>query len=389
MNLILKICIYLFLISCIFDPADSVLSLKVPLFILCWIVFFLSKKTLNLKLPNDFFYFILTFILIPIFSIIYYLILNGFSVEFGGLNLLKSFILVLFSFLLFDKKINLLKDLSIILSLLSVIIILTYVYILINPVSFGPIYEFGLNTGIYHLGKRVYSDNLQIWSIYYVTSPMILIAIGYFFNKAYFKNNSFYFFLLILNILGMFVAGTRNNMLMSILLPMVLFVYYSKNKTLTSIISILSVSFILFYFADAINDMINLNEESNKSKLFLLSDYYDIFSNNPLYLIFGQGFGSYHFWESINRYYFTSELTYFEIFRYFGIFFGSIIIYFMFYPIIYALNNLDSYNEFNIILAYFFYLIMTFFNPLFFSSLGMLIFSIILANIYIHKYNLI
>ena len=143
---------------------------------------FFIEKTLNLKLPNDFFYFILTFILIPIFSIIYYLILNGFSVEFGGLNLLKSFILVLFSFLLFDKKINLLKDLSIILSLLSVIIILTYVYILINPVSFGPIYEFGLNTGIYHLGKRVYSDNLQIWSIYYVTSPMILIAIGYFFQ---------------------------------------------------------------------------------------------------------------------------------------------------------------------------------------------------------------
>ena len=110
----------------------------------------------------------------------------------------------------------------------------------------------------------------------------------------------------------MFVAGTKNNMLMSILLPMVLFVYYSKNKTLTSIISILSVSFILFYFADAINDMINLNEESNKSKLFLLSDYYDIFSNNPLYLIFGQLIDIF-------------RATYF-VFRYFEFFW--IIIYF-------------------------------------------------------------
>ena len=110
----------------------------------------------------------------------------------------------------------------------------------------------------------------------------------------------------------------------------------------------------------------------------------EIFSDTKV-LVFGQGLGSYTEWKSNGRFYFTSELTYFEILRYFGVFFGLIIIYFMFYPVIYGYNNRKYTIQKHIIIAYFLYLIMSFTNPLFFSSLGMLIFSIVISNIFIEK----
>ena len=274
-----------------------------------------------------------------------------------------------------------------VLSLLSFSIILVYLIILINPSLFGAIYEFGLSTGIFHIGQRVYSSNLKLWSIFFVTSPMIIIAIAYYFDLA-FKSRKFkYYFLLAINVFAMFIAGTRNNMLMSILLPFILFIIYSKNKKLVSLMVFLTLIVGAIYFTDVLGDLLSSEEESNKTKLSLLEDYKEVFSD-PKVLLFGEGLGAYRYWDSIGRFYFTSELTYFEIFRYFGIFFGLVVIYFMFYPVLYYYNR-NKFKEKHIIISYFLYLIMSFTNPLFFSSLGMLIFAIILSNLFIDKHRLL
>jgi hypothetical protein len=385
-NYILKYCFIVFLFSCIFDPADKLFGLKVPLFILCWIIFFLSKKSIKISFPSDLINIILIFISIPILSISYYLIFNG-TEPFGGFSLFKSFLFISLLLILFNKKIDLIPYLSRILSLLSFSIILVYLIILINPISFGSIYEFGLNYGIFHIGQRVYSDNLKLWSIFFVTSPMIIIAIAYYFDLAYKSRNFKNYLLLAINIFAMFIAGTRNNMLMSILLPLILFIIYSKNKKLVSLMVFSSFLAGTIFLADIIGDLLSSEEESNQTKLSLLKDYDEIFSD-PKVLFFGEGLGAYRKWKSNGRFYFTSELTYFEIFRYFGVFFGLIVVYFMFYPVLYAYKNRINFNQKNILIAYFLYLIMSFSNPLFFSSLGMLIFSIILANIFIYKSSL-
>ena len=187
-----------------------------------------------------------------------------------------------------------------------------------------------------------------------------------------------------INIFAMFIAGTRNNMLMSILLPLILFMIYSKNRKLVFTFLIISLSLSMYFLNDILKDLTSKDEISNQTKLSLLDDYKEIFSDTKV-LVFGQGLGSYTEWKSNGRFYFTSELTYFEILRYFGVFFGLIIIYFMFYPVIYGYNNRKYTIQKHIIIAYFLYLIMSFTNPLFFSSLGMLIFSIVISNIFIEK----
>jgi hypothetical protein len=386
LNYILKFFLIAFLLSCVFDPADKLFGLKLQLFISCWVIFFISKKSFDFKFPKEIVNFILFFLAVPIISISYYFIFDG-SEPFGGFSLIKSFLFISLVLILFSKKIDLIPSLSKVLSLLSFSIILVYLIILINPSLFGAIYEFGLSTGIFHIGQRVYSSNLKLWSIFFVTSPMIIIAIAYYFDLA-FKSRKFkYYFLLAINVFAMFIAGTRNNMLMSILLPFILFIIYSKNKKLVSLMVFLTLIVGAIYFTDVLGDLLSSEEESNKTKLSLLEDYKEVFSD-PKVLLFGEGLGAYRYWDSIGRFYFTSELTYFEIFRYFGIFFGLVVIYFMFYPVLYYYNR-NKFKEKHIIISYFLYLIMSFTNPLFFSSLGMLIFAIILSNLFIDKHRLL
>jgi hypothetical protein len=384
LNYILKFFLIAFLLSCVFDPADKLFGLKVPLFISCWVIFFISKKSFDFKFPKEIVSFILFFLAVPIISISYYLIFDG-SEPFGGFSLFKSFLFISLVLILFNKQINLIPSLSKILSILSFSIILVYLIILINPILFGLIYEFGLNYGIFHIGQRVYSSDLKIWSIFFVTSPMIIIAIAYYFDLAFKSRKLRYYILLAINVFAMFIAGTRNNMLMSILLPFILFIIYSKNKKLVSLMVFSSLLVGTIFLADVLTDLLSPEEESNQTKLSLLKDYEEIFSD-PKVLLFGEGLGAYREWDSNGRFYFTSELTYFEIFRYFGLFFGLVVVYFMFYPIIYCYNNRKLFKENHIIISYFLYLIMSFTNPLFFSSLGMLIFAIILTNIFNYKY---
>jgi hypothetical protein len=386
-NYLFKFFVVLFLISCIFDPADKLFGLKVPLFISLWLLFLISKKSVNLRFPIEIVLFSLLFLAIPILSISYYLIFDG-TQPYAGFSLFKSFLFISLVFILYDKKMNIIPLLAQILSLLSLSIILVYIVILKNPGLFYLIYEFGYNSGVFHIGERVYSSNLKLWSIFFVTSPMIIIAIAYYFDLA-FKSRKFkYYFLLLINVFAMFIAGTRNNMLMSILLPTILFIIYLKNTKLVFLMVFSALFVGSIYISDSLSDLLSTEEESNKTKIGFLDDYKDTFSD-PKVLIFGEGLGAYKIWNSNGRFYFTSELTYFEIFRYFGVFLGLALIYLMFYPVLYSYFNRKHYKENHIIIAYFLYLIMSFTNPLFFSSLGMLIFAILLANIFTHKYTLI
>jgi len=97
-------------------------------------------------------------------------------------------------------------------------------------------------------------------------------------------------------------------------------------------------------------------------------------------VLFGKGLGSYETWSLRGDFYIT-ELTFLEVFRNFGLPMGLVMLILMIYPILYAFILRPSYRDKHIIIAYTAYLIMCMTNPLFFSSTGMLILAIILANI--------
>ena len=170
----------------------------------------------------------------------------------------------------------------------------------------------------------------------------------------------------------------------AIFLPLVILAIYAKRKYLFATVSILLLLVMSVLYWAEIQAMMNPYVISNEVKLRLLDDYYQIFSY-PMTLLFGQGLGTYYYWTFRSSFYFITELTYFEIIRNYGIFIGFIMVMMMFYPVFYSFYLNKSFNERHIIIGYVFYLGMTATNPLFFSSMGILILAIIMANIYLFK----
>ena len=78
--------------------------------------------------------------------------------------------------------------------------------------------------------------------------------------------------------------------------------------------------------------------------LNMVDDYRNIFSN-PINLTIGQGIGSNHYWISRGKFDYITELTYLEIFRSYGLFFGFIRGYFICVLLFSAANIVYNYNK--------------------------------------------
>lgn len=373
-----------FLFICIFDPADKLFRLKTPVFLTCSILFLFD--IINTPKTSYFPKFLILIntllLLIPLFSIFICFVLNS-SFPETGFDLFKAYILIFISIYLYYFKLNIFREFSFILLLLSLFIISIYLFILIAPEFYNMIYLWGLNYQIFLIGERSYSiDTESLWSIYFVTSPLLVIPIAYYTSKYFEKKNILYLFLSLINVFAMFIAGTRNNMLISLLLPLILFYKYSKNKIPILLFSLLIIFLIFINYLDLLKSMFSVDEASNSTKIGLLYDYKIIFSK-PINLIIGQGIGSNHYWISRGKFDYITELTYLEIFRSYGLFFGFVILVIIFYPVFILFFKKVS-NNFSILTAYFLYMVMAATNPIYFMSMGMLFFPIVLSIIFIN-----
>ena len=356
-----------------------------PLFIICWLLFLFDiilkpDKPIVLK---SLFNKVLIFIFIPIFSIIIYISFNG-TRQFEGFQLFKSYLFFTLTLILYHYKINLIKTLSIILTILSIIIIFLHYFLISFPIFLPIVTSIGSDYGIFLIGNRSYSDDFSLFNIFFVTSPLLVISIAFYvYNFMNLKSKSS-FILAFINIFGMFFAGTRNNLFVSILLPLCIYIYYSKNKKVNIAIIISAIIISIYQFKDNLLILFNTDETSNSTKLSLAKDYIEIFSNFKI-ILFGQGIGSYVFFKTRGSYDYISELTFFEIFRNYGLIFGIVLLLLLFYPFFLSYNNKKFHNYKYLIIAYGFYLLMSFSNPFLFSSLGILILSVVYSTLYISK----
>lgn len=379
----------LFIFVCVFDPADKLLHLKVPLFCLCWLLLllYLSYSRDKQAIPVGLLLYVFTMIFIPFLSVTYYYITNG-SDPYEGFALLKSYFFISFAVVLYCFRFDLMKSMSIILTMLSIVIISVSVTVWSSPSLFMSIYTFGMDTGMFGISDREYSDNVKLFSAYFVTSPMLVIPIPYYVYMAIKTNEKkivrIYVALSIINIVAMFIAGTRNNIFFSILLPIIFLGIYSRRKVMVvSGIMVLIIALLPFYI-DALMAMLSTNEVSNASKLDMVYDYIRVLSD-PQNLFFGQGLGSYFHLNIRHADMYVTELSYLEVVRNFGLFFGFIIMWLIFYPVISELyiHKLSKLNP--LVIAYFIYLIMNATNPHLFSSGGFLIMSAVLANMFVNR----
>lgn len=374
----------LFILSTLFDPMDKLFGLKTYLFIICMaygFIYYISYPG-NLKIPLKLLVFISLYLFVPVLSITHFYFIDS-RVPFAGFLLLKSYLFITISILIYITKIDVFKYLSVALSFLSLTIIFTAITVTIFPELFLPLYLFGNNFGIFSIDPgRDYGNAGTYFQMYFVTSSMIVISIAYYFNQMMTsnKNKKLNIFLFFIGIIAMFLAGSRNNMLMSICLPAILVWTYSKNKVFLSGFYFIIFLIGIYLIKDQFMALFNVSEASNYTKLMTLNDYLKIFSDNIYTFLFGEGLGAYRQWTG-RGYYFVTELTYFEIIRNYGIFVGGVLFFLIIYPIVYAFFLRPSYPHKHIIWAYITYLIMSFTNPLFFSSMGVLILSAIIASI--------
>jgi hypothetical protein len=379
-HMILRGCIFLLMFVAIFDPADKVLGLKLPAFILCWLVFLIWYGFNSVKVVRDVYIYIFLMLFIPVLSMFYFEVFLG-GGQSAALILIKAQFFVSLIYILVAAKIDIIPMLCRILYLLAWTIISVKIVVNLFPELMPAIRIFGSAYGILLIGDRTYADSGAFEQIYFVTSPMLVIAIAYYSDRAcksdFLSWNSFYAFVCIV---GMVFAGTRSNMIGPFIVLGFIMFFNTKNKVLLSTVVIFVLLLFVSVFYSTVFEVLSLNEDSNSSKLKLLQDYIEAF-NDPVTLIFGQGFGSYYDWE-IRGYYFTSELTYLELIRVFGLIFGAIMAGLILYPILFVMTSKREFPNRASTIGFTVYMAIAAVNPLIFSSLGMTIISAFMANIF-------
>ena len=374
-----------FIFVTIFDPADVVLGLKVPLFILCFITGGLValERPGRIFVPMPLIYYTLLFVAIPLFSIFVYYLKSG-TDPYEGFTMLKAYFFIFLAIILVATDVDVTKYLSNVLVLMALCIISLFVFLSIFPDYFSLMNAVGIETQIFYPGKRSYDSDVIFQQAYFACSPMLVVPIAYnFFRFRESHNKDFWsLILLVISIVALFLAGSRNNMLTAVIMPISLYFIFSRK----SILSISLVSSLLIalgsLFVVELASFLDPTEHSNSSKLSYLSDYAKIFSdlNN---LFFGQGLGAYHKFSIFYKPHFITELTYLEVIRNFGLFLGLVILLMLVYPIFKSFRlGKNGLLQKHMAVGYSFYLVMCFTNPNLFSSMGILILCLLLAGLY-------
>lgn len=392
-RVLLRLPLLAFIVVCVFDPADKVLGIKVWLFVALWaatcVVGLLASD--EISLPAGLLLSVLLFITIPMLSILWYYLSDG-TLPYAGFGLLKSYLLVSLAVVLVINRVDVIPFLSGVLSVLALLTIAIFVVLLWRPELFLHLYFIGQESGVFLVGHRDYGHGLSFTQVMFATAPMLAISIPHYFDRAVNepcgKSKLAYLALTAISIIGMLLVGLRNTMAIALLLPLLLWPLYTRRVVVNELISLGALTILCLPFIGKMKAFLDPAEVSNSVKLTFLGDYAKIFSD-PTTLLFGKGLGAYYRWSSSGQpdfvetgmnYYFISELTYAEMIRWFGLVGAAIMMALLLLPVAQVFLVSKNRRRRGLAVGYLTYLGMSATNPTLFSSLGMLIFSALLAN---------
>jgi hypothetical protein len=334
------------------------------------------------KLPAELLAYVLAFIAIPLLSIVWYCVIDG-RVPFEGFQLFKGYLLISLALLLVLNRIDLVPQLSAVLIGVVVPGILLFVYLGYYPGEYENVKKLADPTGSLILDRRRFGEHIELLQVYLVTSPLLLFSFAYYFHRAMTgedrQRQAVFWGLVGLSLAGILVGGTRNNILGGLLLPFLLWPLYTRNVTRSFIVSGVLLSICALVFVAQLRAFFDLHEAANNFKLELLRDYREMFVSDPVTLWFGRGLGAHQYWGARRGDFYISELTYLEMVRNFGLIGAIAMMTLLLAPIPLAFAT-GSQRQRALALSYGLYLVMCATNPNLFSSMGILILSILLAN---------
>lgn len=376
--------IYLFWLGCLLNPTPSILKVKliVLLLILLVLCLRLSVSITIVRLNPVYASAASIIILMPIYGLVVTALRGGFGEEFIDTSYLTSLLYFLPSilYLFSDNKRQAFEAMLFSLRVVSVLIIVSY-FALTSGYGIEVVYYFvSIETAF--IGVREYGG-ISFHYIYYIVSPMLVILVAYDTYRFLLKRNFLSCFLLLTTILALFLTGTRANMLLSVLTPLLVFAWRHLGNLSFIFIGILGVigfTIVISSSIPIIQDMFDPTDVSNEIKLSYLTSYQWILSDLDV-LLFGQGFNA-HAWDPLVLSMLPegaskTELTYFEGVRVFGLLGFLPFLALLLYLVISMKAKTPEWRWMSP--ALFIYLIASALNPYIFSSNGMLIVGLALA----------
>lgn len=370
------------LIIAVFDPADKLTHLKSPLFVAVWSITLINyfRSRCPARIPLGLLAYVAVFsFIIPLTSICGYMLRDGSLNGYDGFQYFKAYLFLTLCIPLMQEKLSVVRLLSFVLTAQSALIIFVYTLTANNPVMTAAVADIGQTFDVIRLVNRTYGET-RVYAVYFITSPLLVIPISYFTYQCIAlkgRGRRISATLLVVNVAGMAMSGTRNNLIASIGTLLLVWFWFSRKKLRLALLAMLLLSAAAISEWGTIQGMLSPAQEGNAVKLQHLEDYIGLLSD-PTTLLFGQGLGA-PFNSTEYGYATITELTYLDLIRTYGILGATPMILCLFCPL-WCLVSRGWETERYLYLAYVMYLYLCVANPLLVSSSGMLVLAIVLAS---------
>jgi len=378
----------------VFDPSNSLTGAKEYLFLAIfswWLINQADKKKLNTNTYKSFFIFCSFGLSFPIFSISSYFFQGGDFKDYEGFKSLIGFLALGFLILIGSNEILALRLFVKVLTLQAITTISIYLFLTFNPEFVEIVTIFGYKYGFLWINDKYYGD-FQFLQVFFKTAPFMVLPLAYYSNEYFNRTENRTGTVLILLItccIALLISGTRANIAFGLCIPayflVINFYKISLSKRMFFITIALIFLVILGINSSIIFAMLSPNEESNAVKIGYWPDYIELFSD-PIVLLFGQGIGASHYFNSLGLTLLITELSYFELIRNFGLLLGCLYFGFFIAPIFLLKKRI--FTKFRWLkIAYACYLLIAVSNYFIMSSTGMVLLSIVYALCFssIHK----
>ena len=222
--------------------------------------------------------------------------------------------------------------------------------------------------------------------VYHKSVCALIIAIGVILNRTYrvgFNYKSA--ILLSLFSFALFASSTRANFLALIAMFGGYFYFLLRRNgyiMLSNLLSFFGLSFMLLLVFLVIT---YATDNSNSIKQGHILSIVDLLSGNLNYLLFGMGTGSVYYSSGFQEIVPITEVTFFEFVRSFGLIFSPLLFLIYFYPMQYLFRNRHRDNVV-FFCSYALFVIVGSTNPLFIGNLGFLILVLAYSVINFEKY---
>ena len=387
---LIKLILSFLVVILIIDPADKIFHLKSPLFLLIILLWLGLKFKVGIKYKIDSILMIKGLVSIAIFGIFTALLQNS-DIDYSfSIGFLKSLSVLLLLIVIIDLDIE--PDIILIryAILIPVFTIFIYLILIKYPIFFGFIYDYLVVGKQAAMVARRSFYGYDLLSIYYKTSSTLVFPLSFFCSKfIYKKKDLFSFTMIFLFSFCLIISGTRANILGAVVILLYYIYRYLKlrRNVLLSLVGVCSVLLfsVLFFLSLSFNE----TNKSSEVKSGHLTSFVSNMSENPEYLIWGQGLGSKAYSIGTNTTQAQTELTYFDLIRFFGIPLACLFVLLIGYPMIYLYRNrmINDRNRYSFV-AFVTYLLIAGTNPLLVSSTGMLIIIVMYSLMNRQIYNI-